>query len=241
MRYILFLLTAIALPMSASANDQETCGDSAQLKLQDVIVSSGVWNRDVIKDGNQCITSTPGWNWDWPSNEQTLNRCEHVVSYPSIIYGRRPWDSNSTTPELPRQISNIKNMLIDVEVETKAEGKYNTAFDIWIVKGQSSSLMTTELMIWLNHEGVEPADWGLVVVDDAIYELWTQRINTWHYVGLAFKAPVQKARIPLGDILRDLEKRGLVNASDWVADIEFGNEVMCGKGQTVIKNFRVEP
>ena len=44
------------------------------------------------------IQTEIGWNWDWPGNGS-------VRAYPEIIFGRKPWSTESTSTLLPAQIN----------------------------------------------------------------------------------------------------------------------------------------
>jgi hypothetical protein len=57
-----------------------------------------------------------------------------VQSYPEIVYGWKPWKLQSTTKALPIKISQMKEIIVTYEIETRAEGRYNVVFYIWLTR-----------------------------------------------------------------------------------------------------------
>ena len=90
------------------------CNEWSQFSFGEYIIENNVWGQGDIDDFIQCIYRTGngddihfGWSWDWPNSNND------VKSYPEVIYGKKPWSSSSTTPELPIKINNIDEMYVD--------------------------------------------------------------------------------------------------------------------------------
>ena len=98
-------------------------------------------------------------------------------------------------------------------------------------------------------EGARPA--GKVVatptLDGVTYELWKEEsigkdANGSGWVLLSFKSPTiqRKGTIDVAALLKYLVGLKLANPNDYLASVEFGNEVMGGSGTTWVKRFEVE-
>lgn len=194
-----------------------------------------------------------GWTWSWPGFDPT------VFAYPEIVVGWKPWSGGATTDaRFPIKVSDIKGLSLEYEVETSATGAYNLAPEIWITESGATphanpKSIVTEVMFWMDYAaGALPA--GTVIdhveLDGVIYELWREEnigadANGKGWQLLSFKSPERqlKGRIDIASLLRHLATAKLVRTSDYVASVEFGNEIMGGTGTTWIKHFdvRVEP
>jgi hypothetical protein len=98
-------------------------------------------------------------------------------------------------------------------------------------------------------EGARPA--GQIVetptLDGIAYELWKedkigQSANGKGWLLLSFKSKAirHKGSIGIDTLLKYLVEKKLVGPEQSVASIEFGNEVMGGRGTTWVKRFDVE-
>lgn len=220
--------------------------------------NNNVWGRDKAKGkSEQCLLSRNvdgrverGWTWQWPGFDPS------VFAYPEIEFGWKPWSGGkSTDPRFPLRVADVKQLLLNYEVETNATGSFDLAPEIWLMKGKSSDaanpkLITTEVMFWMDYaEGARPA--GKVIetptFDGVSYELWKEdkigeSANGQGWMLLSFKSPhvQRKGTISIHTLLDYLVKKQLVNPEEYVASVEFGNEVMGGSGTTWVKRFDVE-
>lgn len=191
-----------------------------------------------------------GWTWSWPGFDSS------VFAYPEAVVGWKPWSGGSTTHErFPIKVSEIGALSLEYEVETSATGSYNLAPEIWLTASPrpDAKSITTEVMFWMDYaEGARPA--GSVVdqveLNGVTYELWREPsigvdANGKGWQLLSFKSPERqlKGRIDIAALLRHLVTAKLASTSDYVASVEFGNEIMGGTGTTWVRHFdvRVEP
>lgn len=201
------------------------------------------------RDGKKEI----GWTWNWPGLDPS------VFAYPEVIVGWKPWSGGaSTDPRFPIRVSEVKTLALEYEVETNVTGSYNLAPEIWLTEAGASPAanpksITTEVMFWMDYtEGARPA--GSVIdhveLNGVSYELWREAsigadANGKGWQLLSFKSPERqlKGRIDIAALLRHLTTSKLASTSDYVASVEFGNEVMGGTGTTWIKHFdvKIEP
>jgi hypothetical protein len=194
-----------------------------------------------------------GWSWDWPGFDPS------VFAYPEVVVGWKPWSGGATTdPHFPLRVSEVRTLTLDYEVESEMTGSYDLAPEIWLTDAGASTQpnprsITTEVMFWMDHtDGARPA--GKVVDEPTFsgvkYELWREDsigvdANGKGWRLLSFKSPEKqlKGRIDIAALLHYLVERQLASTSDYVAGVEFGNEVMGGTGTTWIRQFdvKVEP
>ena len=125
-------------------------------------------------DFSQCIFTTSdsifGWNWDWP------NIGNNVKAYPEIIFGKKPWSSSSTNNLLPIALGRVENFEVEFDIQTEANGNYNSAFEFWITEDSLSNEngITTEVMIWTSNSFLHPAgnQISIVYVDGYFSNVW---------------------------------------------------------------------
>jgi len=191
-----------------------------------------------------------GWSWNWPGFDAS------VFAYPEIEFGWKPWTGGkSTDARFPMRVSDVDHLLLNYEVETQATGSYDLAPEIWLIRKNPSDaanpkLITTEVMFWMDYaEGARPA--GKIIesptLDGVTYELWKEdkigeSANGQGWLLLSFKSPTlqRKGSISIHTLLKYLVEHKLVNAEEYVASVEFGNEVMGGSGTTWVKRFDLD-
>ena len=97
---------------------------------------------------------------------------------------RKP-GSQSTTPDLPLQISLVKSAVITYDVASTHTGSGNTAFDIWLTDTANPDTwgvppITHEIMIWLEAYGslAPGGNWvETVPIGGADYSIYLARIG----------------------------------------------------------------
>jgi Glycosyl hydrolase family 12 len=218
---------------------------------------NNVWGADKVKGKfQQCLLTREqdgrtlvGWTWSFPGFDPS------VFAYPEVIVGWKPWSGGaSTDARFPMRVSEVGELSLDYEVETSATGSYNLAPEIWLTDSPASQQanaksIVTEVMFWMDYaEGARPAGKIIetVTLNGVPYELWREEsigksANGKGWQLLSYKSPTRqlKGSIDIAALLRHLVKAKLVSASEYVASVEFGNEVMGGTGTTWIKHFDV--
>jgi hypothetical protein len=247
-------------PGQASVSDDavSNCQPWATISDGPYRYSNNEWGHDKAKGSfDQCLLSRTrdgrterGWRWTWPGFDPS------VFAYPEIEFGWKPWTGGpSTDARFPMRVGDVKHLVMSYEVETQATGSYDLAPEIWIIKRNPSDdanpqLITTEVMFWMDYaEGARPA--GKVVetpaLDGVTYELWKEdkigeSANGKGWMLLSFKSPTirRKGRISIHALLEHLVNSKLVSPDEYVASVEFGNEVMGGAGTTWVRRFDLE-
>jgi hypothetical protein len=194
-----------------------------------------------------------GWSWQWPINTT------EVLSYPSLVLGAKPWDdAPNNDPRFPRPLASLNRLQVAWEVDTVASGSFNLALSLWLINTPSGAsppderAITTEIMVWTRAEG---SDWSggtpplaVVTIDGITWEVYAQTnwadasgasSHRWTHVTYEATRRIDKVDIDVYKILADAHSRGLVSASDHLANLELGNEVSAGSGTTWLKSFSV--
>ena len=245
----------VTAPGTTEPDVSANCADWATVMDGPYRYENNVWGQNKATRGyEQCLLRRTvqdrverGWAWNWPGFDAS------VYAYPEIIFGWKPWTGGeSTDPRFPMKVANIAQLDLHYEVETEASGSYNLAPEIWLTRSGRASpspnpnLISTEIMFWMDYGGkAKPA--GQVVDQLTIgaidYEVW--RADNFGAGGkwtfLAFKS--RKIRhagvIDMHAVLRYSVERNAIDPSHYVASVEFGNEIMGGRGRTWVREFSV--
>jgi hypothetical protein len=186
-----------------------------------------------------------GWDWHWGASNS-------VVAYPEVFYGDTPWDSaQASVPGLPF-LAGSKNVSINFNVNLRATGIYNMAFEFWVVSKvpAASTDITHEVMIWNKTSGMTPAGTrkGKVTFDGVTYDVY-QRVNhgdasgananKWSYIAFQARKPILNGPLNVSNFINYLIDKGILNRTLYVTTMEFGNEIIQGSGKTEISNYSV--
>jgi len=218
------------------------CNDWSQFSFGEYIVENNVWGQGDIDDFIQCIYRTGsgdnihfGWSWEWP------NENNDVKSYPEVIYGKKPWSSSSTTQQLPIKINNIDEIYVDYDLSINANGSYNLAFEFWVTTDSLSSQagITTEVMIWMDRNIINPAGSLIASVnfDGFEYNVYRANWDTWTYIAFLSVEPQHSGLLAVHNFVHYLVSEGMLNTDEYFADFEMGNEVIYGTGQTDVNKY----
>lgn len=178
-----------------------------------------------------------GWNWNW-----TGANGGRVTGYPEVMHGHKPWARRETLG----RIQDVRTLAVDYAFETVADGSWNAAFDVWLTKGAQAheNETTAEIMVWVARDAA-----------DALRPCGGEAIRSWPDRGLrlhqerplnrspifsfVLDRPQYEGRVDLRWYLDVLLEWGRVSGSDHICAVEFGNEVVNGKGSTTVRRFDV--
>jgi len=244
---------AVGAPGRGLADARADCNHWATITSGRYRYENNVWGmKKATGKFEQCLLSRErngkkeiGWTWSWPGFDPS------VFAYPEVVVCWKPWSGATSDQRFPILVSAVKTMTLEYEVETEVTGSYNLAPEIWLTDTArpNPKSITTEVMFWMDYtEGARPA--GSIVdhvdLNGTSYELWREDsigvdANGKGWRLLTFKSPARKLKgqIDIAALLRHLTTANLANVSDYVASVEFGNEVMGGTGTTWLKHFDV--
>lgn len=176
-----------------------------------------------------------------------------VTIYPEVGYGWSPNGNNSWggSPIIP-QISENKAITSDFDIvstHASSSDTWNLAYDIWITPAKYPSTVQGgfEIMIWLDHNKQGP--WANsaaprnVTVDGVNYNAYTNKGNDAGWIVLSYintgSGIYSKTGFNLSNVINDAVSAYGIPRSDYVAAIEFGNEIINGSGITELKTYTV--
>jgi hypothetical protein len=226
------------------------CSDWRILTRSEYMVENNVWNKGDISNYQQCTYVERNgqginayWAWNW------LGLRFNVVAYPSIVYGKKPWFDSSTSDLLPKKISELACLTVDFAVDQQGRGNGNLAFDLWATRDQAASpeSITREIMIWLSHAGILTAGKRVdsLSLDGYEIELWRKEGHRptegldWTLLTFVYQSDRIEGPINVMDYLDFLVENGYISADEYLADVELGNEIVSGYGQTIVQGFEV--
>ena len=226
------------------------CMDWERLAENGYLIENNVWNKEGVDHYQQCVyleanneVIDAGWAWNWPGLR--LN----VVAYPSLVYGKKPWFTASTTHLLPQKISELNCLTADFSVDQTGKTNGNLAFDLWLTNDKTANpeSITRELMIWLTRNGAMVAGKRVdtFISDGYEIELWRKDGHdpteglSWTLLTFVHQTDRTEGPINLIDYLDFLVENNYISDQEYLADVELGNELINGYGKTLIHDFKV--
>lgn len=228
------------------------CDPFATATVGQYMVENNTWGSQGVVGWTQCISGTPHgqrgisahWKWDW---KQTG---DNVKAYPEVIFGHKPGYPHSTTTLLPAKLNRIQTLVLDYDVHTEREGAGNMAIDMWLTHTANPTAfaappITHEVMIWLDVFGTMYAGGELVDkvrINGTLYRVYVgEKFGLgWRYAAFAPNSPMEsKASIDLMPFFVYLKNRNLITTEEFLATVNFGNELISGSGETRLNRFAV--
>jgi hypothetical protein len=243
--------TLVPEPRATETTLAIKCDNEISIDSGDYRVENNTWGKGSLTGWSQCIGIGPGtggaisarWTWNW------LNSGSNVKGYPEIIFGQKP-GGTTTTKALPVMLSEIGLLTVSYDVTSTYSGNGNVAFDIWLTDTSNPTIfgtppITHEVMVWLDQQG------GLgprgnfkerVNLNDSTYAVFVAPKwgAGWEYV--AFFSPESRlgaGTVDLGSLLAYMQEKDLATGTEYLASIEFGNEIATGIGETIVKSYSV--
>jgi hypothetical protein len=243
--------TPVLEPTITEATIAMNCDDEVLIARGDYRVENNTWGKGNLSGWSQCIGIGPGaggaiaarWTWDW------LISGYNVKGYPEIIFGQKP-GGTTTTEALPVRLSDIDLLTVSYDVISNYSGSGNVAFDIWLTDTSNPMTfgvppITHEIMVWIDHQGAIAPGGNFkerVNFDDIAYAVYVapQWGEGWKYVAFfSQKSQLEATTFDLGIFLAYMKARSLVTGAEYLASIEFGNEVATGSGETIVQSYSV--
>jgi hypothetical protein len=223
-----------------------SCADWAEFQINEFLLCNNVWGKGNEVDYEQCIyyeinnnQTEIGWNWDWPGNG-------NVRAYPEIIFGQKPWSTESTSTSLPAPI-NSNQITLKYSGNASAIGQWNLAYDIWLTSSitPTPDNVTHEIMIWMHKSNsVTPAGTkrGSIKINGDNFELWVNENhnNSWTYIAFVSETTKLSATLDLNAFMDYLISDNYVSPGLFTSGIEFGTEIFEGIGKVVLSEYDVE-
>jgi len=166
--------------------------------------------------------------------------------YPSIYRGCH-WGSCTPRSGLPVPVSRLLSPGTVTTTWATAQpraGAYDVAYDIWFNQAPSASGQPdgAELMIWLNHNGpVQPFGSlvGTAVIGGRSYDVWFGK-QAWNTISYSMVTGTTSVRdLDIGQFAADALRRGYIQESWYLIDVEAGFELWQGGAGLATDSFAV--
>ena len=243
--------TPAPTPTAAPINILMKCDDEAMINSGDYRAENNTWGKGNLSGWSQCIgvgpetdgTIAARWTWDW------LNSGSNIKAYPEIIFGQKP-GGTTTTGALPVKLSDIDHLTVSYDVSSNNSGSGNVAFDLWLTDTSNpvtfgTPPITHEIMVWIDHQGgLSPGGnfTERASINDSTFAVYVAShwSDGWEYVAFVSPKPRLGAdTLDLSSLLAYMQEKNLVTGGEYLASIEFGNEIATGSGETIVKRFSV--
>jgi len=230
----------------------DSCAAWSTIVVKDTLLSNNIWGVTSAEKGEQCIYSFDkkyAWYWSWENNTN------HIITFPSITYGFKPWLTKSTNQSLPKLISNISSIPVSFHFSQQAGGRQNLLLEAWLVetnKPISKDTVKREVGIhffqngWTGQAGKFMKSVSISGINYDIYftNPWkTERDSyDWQYISFvqkdAFPIP-SRTSIDFKLFLDALKPLGLSSDHLTLASLELGTEVVSGTGKAEISELSI--
>ncbi len=257
LQFILFIIASFILGFSKEdqsinagieieTSEGSSCVDWAEFRINEFLLSNNVWGKGTETNYEQCIyyesnniQTEIGWNWDWPGNGS-------VRAYPEIIFGLKPWSTESTSTLLPAQI-NSNQITLKYSGTASAIGQWNLAYDIWLTNSitPTPENITHEIMIWMHKtNSISPAgtNRGTITIGGDNFDLWINESHndSWTYIAFVSDTTRLSATLDLNAFMDYLISYEYVSPDLFISGIEFGTEIFEGIGNITLSEYDVE-
>ncbi|HKE95527.1 MAG TPA: hypothetical protein VKB34_14535, partial [Povalibacter sp.] len=174
-----------------------------------------------------------------------------------VVFGWKPWNGGTSShQDLPVRIDALGTLRLSYAMQTRATGKYSLATTLWLTRTGTVNEqpnprdISTDLTIWMDGFSFPPfgSQVDRATIDDVEFEIWLARdLNAgtadgprWNYVAYRSTHAYPSASLNLHKVLQHAIAHGFVSATDYVSDVEIGNEIMSGAGETWVKTLALE-
>jgi Glycosyl hydrolase family 12 len=238
-------------PTDAAGAVAMDCDDGALINSGEYRAENNTWGKGALTGWSQCIgigvapdgTLFGHWTWDW------LNSGSNIKAYPEVIFGQKP-GTTATSTALPIKIDDIGAATVSYDISSKNTGSGNAAFDLWLTDSPNPSTwgvppITREIMIWIDRFGAMApggAFLGRASIDGPTYVVYYAKHwgDGWDYIAfMSAESQLGAGNLDLGSFFAYLRGKNLVTGDEYLASVEFGNEIVSGAGETVMERYAV--
>ena len=168
------------------------------------------------------------------------------AGYPSIYRGCH-WGACTPHSGLPVPVSRLLSpgtVTTSWATAQPGTGAYDVAYDIWFSRapGASGQPDGAELMIWLNHNGpVRPfgSQAAAASIGGRSYDVWFGK-QAWNTISYSMMTGTTSVRdLDIGRFAADALRRGYIQKSWYLIDVEAGFELWQGGAGLATKSFAV--
>jgi Glycosyl hydrolase family 12/Cellulose binding domain len=240
----------VGLPGAAGAGASDShAGGAALCNSQRLAVDGGAYtvqNNEWGSGARECLAVGGAGGFTVTRSAIANSTSGAPGGYPSIYRGCH-WGSCTPHSGLPVPVSRLLSPGTVTTTWATAQpgaGAYDVAYDIWFSRAPSTGGQPdgAELMIWLNHHGpVRP--FGTQVSTAAIggrsYDVWFGK-QAWNTISYSMVAGTTSVRdLDIGQFAADALRRGYIQKSWYLIDVEAGFELWQGGAGLTTDSFAV--
>jgi chitodextrinase len=188
------------------------------------------------------------WTWDWPTGVYVKERAT-----PTLVYGFKPENAGSTTPNLPARVANVGSLAIDAQVAQTVGSDARIEFGVVAfltssnqkASGAATLPVTGKIFIYRNYYGMQyQSNKGQVTLGGTVWDY-----DSWYSLGIQYLrySPHDDAAVPatslhlnVADFLADGLARGAIQSDQWLASVETEDLIFEGTGSTTLTNYSVQ-
>jgi hypothetical protein len=228
------------------------CDAATTTEVGQYMADNNTWGNKGVVGWSQCMGGvlhpkggvSAQWTWDWKYEG------DNVKAYPEVVFGQKPGYPKSTTTLLPRKLSSMQTIAVDYDVQVEREGAGNMAIDMWLTNIPNPTTfaappITHEVMVWLEvygpmFTGGQQVD--KVRINGTLYRVFVgEKFGLgWRYVAFAPNSPMQTSgHMDMMPFFMYLKGKGLITTEEFLATVNFGNEIISGAGETKLNRFAV--
>jgi hypothetical protein len=250
-----------------SAKADMSCTTNAVLGLSPYLLENNSYNNSdpghahQSTDFNMCSSISDGadgsvnaqWAWDWPDASDNK-----VRATPTIVYGFKPWNSDSTTPNLPAQVSDVGSLTVDADVAQVVGKGSDSTLGVFAyltdsdrkAEGANNLTIKGRLFIFMNAYG---STFGPPTTDPISIggRLWDRQFSSGLENGVMIynlnytphqdaSVPVSSLHLDVASFLSDALSSDLIPTDLWLASVETVNLIWQGAGSTTLTNYKVQ-
>ena len=240
---------ASAVSAAAAGASDRQAGGAALCNSQRLAVDGGVYtvqNNEWGSGAVECLAAAGPGGFTVTRSAIANSTSGAPGGYPSIYRGCH-WGACTPRSGLPVPVSRLLSPGTVTTTWATAQprtGAYDVAYDIWFNRAPSTSGQPggAELMIWLNHNGpVQP--FGSQVSTAAIggrpYHVWFGK-QAWNTITYSMVTGATSVRdLDIGQFAADALRRGYIQKSWYLTDVEAGFELWQGGAGLATDSFAV--
>lgn len=225
-------LTSLTPVTNGTSTLAQLCGAQGSANGSEPVGKYFAQNNVNTSGDSLCITpALNGTNASFKVDSATFATGATLNAYPSLVDGWH-YGHMSSDSALPKAISALMSAN-STAMYTGSDGKYDAAYDIWVLPTLPSSSVTTpsgglEVMIWLNHTNPPQPAGGQNGTFNG-YNVWTGTVQNWNYVAYESTGKTSFSG-DLAPFIKDaVQRKGTqtqaATGGPWLAGIEFGFEL----------------
>ena len=228
------LLTTISLSLGAHA--QCITGQFVNEAQGSYELQTDEWNLNSDPGGYEEVCSGSSSNGSWSSTWNWATGSGGIKAYPGIFRGWQ--DGGAYSPDhggFPVLLSSGPQLPTSVTFSMSGNNQYDSSYDVFFIKTaspNSSTPISAEMMVWLSYSGNNPA--GSLTYSDitlgnvsGTWNVWVSTSGSWPIYSFVRTSQVTSFSGTLQPFTYFLDQsKGLLSGSLYVADIQFGTEII---------------